>query len=103
MTDEWGPWIDHDGSGFPERLRGVTIEIEVEHAYGSFERGVGVVRSDSKIIAHWCWANFRKFDSDFGWIWGRVLRYRTRQYPQAVSRLAEIAGAVERELVPIAS
>lgn len=36
MSDEWGPWIEHDGKGLPDGLRGQRIRAVFEDSPGDF-------------------------------------------------------------------
>jgi hypothetical protein len=79
--DEWGPWIQHDGSGVPTDIRlGDFVEVESE------DNETGQLVRDSAIVtaAHL---------SPHNWIWGEsthdTLRYRIRK-PRALQQLRDM-------------
>lgn len=85
MTDEWGPWIEHDGSGCP--CVGYYIQIELDR---------DAKRHPDRFIA----INSRTFEgllsidlslgAEWSWDWGaRVMRYRIRR-PKALLQLIEM-------------
>lgn len=83
MTEEWGPWIEHDGKGYPPdvigqvcqavdvcRVRGVFFDGEEFVCYGQHPDG-----------GSWNWENFPEITM--------ILRYRIRK-PRALIQLIDM-------------
>ena len=98
MADEWGPWRMHHGRGFPECLRGVLIEIEVQQFTGRTKREVGITTFRTA-TEHWDWRNFGKC-SDRGWYWARVLAYRIHK-PRGALILEQILADLPQPVDPV--
>ncbi len=83
MSDEWGPWIEHDGKGCPFAA-GVVVEAVGEWEIGRFVRQVYRV---AKETPSWDWRNWGRRHAD-----GRKImalrRYRIRK-PRALLDLIE--------------
>ena len=92
MSEEWGPWIEHDGKGCPvkgqyamwERANGQVIEgIPGTMAYSAFT-GLPVGPATGKGPQSWTWHTM------VGGLYGfRVIRYRIRK-PRALLQLIEM-------------
>lgn len=89
--EQWGPWIDHDGSARPLMV-GTYIQIELEHE-----------TSESHAIKRgWKFINRKTLEgilsSRYNLSWGkdinRCLRYRIRK-PKGLSILQDILREVE--------
>lgn len=89
MTDEWGPWVEHDGKGCPVPL-------------GTFVRGqdrTGLV--EDWVVGRWGDHSEPWPEDDNLWIWMQgaqrssreVVRYQVRR-PRALSLLRDIAAGV---------
>lgn len=83
MADEWGPWVEHDGSGCPPEVqigRRIQAITRNRHLRDTMHDGVvhqGVVDCPS-------WAAKDPFGS-----WEMVVRYRLRR-PPAIQRLVDL-------------
>ncbi len=81
MSDEWGPWIEHDGRGCPVQL-GQHVEVEGHHvAWGNIMRRDGVVTPHE--LGHYCWIQRHPKHGPC------VIRYRIRR-PRALQKLVEL-------------
>lgn len=74
MSDEWGPWIDHDGNGCP--CRGKYVQCINDGRRGVWEGIAGSCGGQS-----WDWRNARYCRI--------VIRYRIRK-PRALIQLIEL-------------
>ena len=92
MSDEWGPWIEHDGRGCP--------------CVGQFVHAVRLGAIDAMAVAGAeCLARgFSPNAYPSAWVWldekpqrTNVIRYRIRK-PRALEQLREIARNPERDL-----
>lgn len=98
MAEEWGPWIDHDGKGLPDSVRGRFCRMICECAPGDLEDCVGIAGSDSGYS--WCWYFWGKpHPKDHRFLVARVVRYRIRR-PLALRRLIDLAADPEKGLPP---
>lgn len=85
MSEEWGPWVEHDGRGCP--CKGMFVEAV--DRWGHHDRFVAwtVLRGRPYIDEH--------FNA---WVWSGhpddIIRYRIRK-PRAMKRLNEILREVE--------
>lgn len=77
--DEWGPWIEHDGRGFPLEIDGFyVIVVGVYTCDGAEVFKEGFVKADDVGSAtSWDWSNFGRLI--LGRKWGKVIRYRIRK------------------------
>ena len=92
MTEEeWGPWIEHDGSGCPLRVGSYTEEIGISPT-GLPTEGSGFLNRDE--LPSWDWTNYGKIIN--GIAYGKVIRYRIRK-PKALQQLREIAENVKED------
>jgi hypothetical protein len=67
MSEEWGPWIEHDG-GFVPHLAGYWVEgDEVFHTFVRRDEW----RVETGFGASWNWANWPEFS--------KIIRYRIRK------------------------
>lgn len=83
MSDggDWGPWIDHDGRGFPVPIGTVVhrvFDAPVDHIDGNRVQSVGEIIDPLKVgeLDSWLWVLARRHP--YGQI-ARVVRYRVRQ------------------------
>ncbi len=98
MTDdnEWGPWVEHDGIGFPPSLYGAGLEIIAISATRTLQRQQGrAITKPHDCLLAWDWSFYRK-RSPFGYRYSMVIRYRVRK-PKGLAILHEILREVERE------
>lgn len=79
QQDEWGPWIEHDGSGFPGPVGGF---FQVQINRGDKWQGISVGKYNEHGSA-WDWSSV---DDEF-W-WKIVIRYRVRK-PRALLDMIE--------------
>ncbi len=89
MSEEWGPWIEHDGKGCPVEGKWVHVTLRNGHelqtvagrsvvdANGNFRRGFSLYQFNS-----WVW-------SDGGPEGNKVVRYRVRK-PRALQQLRDM-------------
>lgn len=89
MSEEWGPWTDHDGSGCPcvgQRVR-VIVDTDVRASLG---------RNDSR-ISFFEWETIA--EPGHGWDWTpgyvHIVRYRLWR-PKALRDLIDIACKPKR-------
>ena len=76
MSDEWGPWIEHDGRGCP-LPDGTVAQAFFEENPGCVEGPfLGVVGSGGK--QSWDWSLWQTVAPD-GYLISRVIRYRIRK------------------------
>ena len=75
MSEEWGPWIEHDGRGCPLPV-GTYIKDEWEGPPGRFNSSEGPI--SYRELEAFDWSNFGK-KSLHGMRCGRVIRYRIRK------------------------
>jgi hypothetical protein len=87
MSDEWGPWIEHDGKGCPCVGQYVETRLNLRAGYvmpgcpsSLVDGGMGTVGIATGGVS-WYWA------AGFA----RVIRYRIRR-PRALQTLIEIAA-----------
>lgn len=89
MSEEWGPWIEHDGRGCP--CEGAFVESET---------------ADGEVLRHTAMGHFGGIGNPVNcWDWKecytrgvphwRLLRYRIRK-PRGLSILEEIARGVKQ-------
>lgn len=83
--EEWGPWVEHDGTGFPEKLRGVFIEVVGIAFDGVEQRAIGKM-SHGFCERAWDWSFYGQPDLRFGWRNSKIIRYRIRK-PKAMTIL----------------
>lgn len=67
MSEEWGPWIEHDGKGCP--CVGQVVHLVLEDRFGCQAEFTGTPRS--RTLRSWDWSYFPTFR--------RVIRYRIRK------------------------
>jgi hypothetical protein len=80
MSEEWGPWIEHDGLGFPERLICVTVEVEAVDCFGEDQGQIGMAKNPrAEALCAWDWSYYRKFNSTGDYNFSKVIRYRIRK------------------------
>jgi hypothetical protein len=80
MSDEWGPWIDHDGNGYP--VQAGTL-VQAINRVGSIY-SARVMHQNPSFNA-WDWSSCPNWPSF------HVMRYRTRN-PRGLIILQEIAA-----------
>ena len=85
MSDEqWGPWIDHDGSNYP-----VPVGTVVQAVRGNKSSVVCVVRHLNPYHNAWLWESLSDHTLD-----QRVVKYRIRK-PKGLTMLENILAEVE--------
>ena len=86
MTEEWGPWVEHDGTGCPVPI-GTWVQVAGKH--GGVDEGRVTQASFDESRSQW----FKRYVGE----WDYIIRYRIRK-PRALEQLREIARNPEREL-----
>lgn len=104
MSDEWGPWIEHDGAGFPTRFIGqymqATLILACADEFGGFP---GAERNHEFFASSNFMANPMWRHGEFGRTYhytsgpfagrefraGKVVRYRIRK-PRALQQLRDM-------------
>lgn len=89
MSDEWGPWIEHDGKGCPCVGDWVRAELrcgsELEGRAGSECSAAGIPTYHPE--SRWMWTHYPRD--------GEIIRYRIRK-PRGLTILHEILREVEK-------
>lgn len=94
MADEWGPWVEHDGSGFPTGLVGVTILVLGEMHTGRMKEEIGcVLDPHHPYLGAWDHRNFGRRVPGKNEAYGRILRYRVRK-PRALLELIDMVESL---------
>ncbi|GGE30062.1 hypothetical protein GCM10011360_17690 [Primorskyibacter flagellatus] len=99
MSDEWGPWIEHNGKCVPV-VEGTFIHIVFDDGdeFIGIEGRCGTSAFGCKIIPD--------YGEPWGWIWDhpmcrslgdRIIRYRIHK-PRALALLKSIAKELEVEM-----
>lgn len=96
MSEEWGPWIEHDGRGCPPSIMGKVIEAEFTSEDGLECTGYRVLTVDELVASCESWnaATHMGSGADGGWD-GKsfpmeyVIRYRIRK-PRALQDLIKL-------------
>lgn len=90
MSDEYGPWIEHDGKGCPVVGMWVhVVSLKGEEAEGIARPACGRPKVGKR--SRWIWSgqeNMKRIDG--------VKKYRIRK-PRAMSILTDILREVERQ------
>lgn len=68
MQEEWGPWVDHDGSGCPVAI-GTVVEVVCEDRFGYLMHVVATARAGHH--SSWDWRHYPRLK--------RILRYRVKK------------------------
>ena len=82
MSDEWGPWIEHDGRGCPcvgawaQRVIS-TGGVGKFAESGGQERVIEGIVKDGPLSA-WDWSNYLKINAR-GRLVAKIIRYRIRK------------------------
>ena len=93
MSEEWGPWIEHDGRGCPCVGRYVQVEFDD----GQVAEGVAGVSSAQAIadgfdpLVSWKWALVAT--ENWLFIAARIIRYRIRK-PRALKQLRDLVESL---------
>lgn len=93
MAEEWGPWIEHDGTGCPV----VGMYVIAVIADGRSFEGVaspGCDKPPRGYASAWIWSSIPRIC-----FWRRVVRYRVRR-PDALRRLIDLAAEPDQGLPP---
>lgn len=94
MSEEWGPWIDHDGKGCPCVGQFFHGELDIR-SYRDENPRVSVLSNGKEVMgfagggASWFWD---------GWPEPKIIRYRIRK-PRALSQLQQMIRELEGEPV----
>lgn len=83
MSEEWGPWIEHDGNGCPCRGQIVMVEFDTGEVAGPAVAGCKFSAYPGIPDGSWRWSN-----ADIFRIY-RILRYRIRK-PRGLTILESI-------------
>lgn len=95
MTEEWGPWIEHDGKGVPLCVIGKVSEVIAEHFDGTTTRQSGVIIDPTgDCYRAWNWSFFGKICVEQKCLYARVLRYRIRK-PRGLLLLQKLIAEIE--------
>ena len=73
MTDDWGPWIEHDGMGPPAIPDGQWIRLQGVNYDGSPHDMEGRHEAWMARLPQWAWARYNNGDI------GQIHRYRIRK------------------------
>lgn len=92
-SENWGPWIDHDGKGFPVpigTLVHMAFDAPIDRIKGEevLPRSELICTLEAEALESWLWALPRYHP--IGQI-ARVIRYRVHQ-PRALQQLRRIAA-----------
>jgi len=88
MSEEWGPWIEHDGSGCPC----VGLPCEIEAYYTGKDPSPGSIALGG---ASWSWRIYIGHPCCYDIGVNPIVRYRIRK-PRGVTILEEIAQGVKQ-------
>ncbi len=92
MSEQWGPWIEHDGKGCP--CVGKMVEVVEKYSGHKFLiAGAGFDGTESWTGSSWHWALIQKDPTD-GVDWDPIIRYRVRK-PRALLDLIERARELD--------
>lgn len=87
--EEWGPWIEHDGRGYPSGVVGQYVQAEEECvARGLLPPETGLVLGQHIDGGSWNWANHPQYT--------KILRYRVRK-PRALRDLIRLAEDIPQQ------
>lgn len=94
--EEWGPWIEHDGRGMPDEVRGMYIAITGKTLEGDERTSEGFSPLEVPQCALICWEGG-------GWLSEvhyaiPIIRYRIRK-PCGLTILQRIAEQPDREMI----
>lgn len=100
-TDEWGPWIEHDGSGQPNGLVGSYVSVVGIYGYsGAKAKAFEEVGHEKLVQSHsspaWDWSNFGLLIN--GGREGKILRYRVRK-PRGMAVLDAVMADLDTPIV----
>ena len=81
MSEQWGPWIEHDGKGCPSII---ISGLKMEFIYRSGERHGGMTKPNILAAPNWVWpkSNGKIFPTD-------CMSYRIRK-PRALQDLIKL-------------
>lgn len=94
--EEWGPWIEHDGMGMPDQVRGMYIAIIGKTLEGEERTSEGLVPLEVPCHARICWQGGGWFSEVHYAI--PIIRYRIRK-PRGLTILQRIAEQPQKERV----
>ena len=84
MSDEWGPWVEHDGKGCPVGA-GIRLRVRWQDLETTFyEEGW----SHDLLDEAWDWSCFGHVNRN-GQVIGRILAYSIRK-PRALQQLIDL-------------
>jgi len=97
VSEEWGPWIEHDGGPVPH-LSGAWVHAKCETHQGEIVEREG--RISDGFGQSWVWENFGKIGRHNGKlvVWTKVVEFRIRK-PKGLTILEGIL-AEEPDLPP---
>jgi len=93
VSEDWGPWIEHDGRGFPRSLSGVWLRVEAMDVMGQIMQQEGCVyagQEDHVVLGAWDWSNFGLPAPGQDWRFSKILRYQVRK-PRVMTLLGAMA------------
>lgn len=87
MSEEWGPWIEHDGRGCPPEI---CVGKFMQAKYRNGKLHGGLIRSTILNAPNWFWPkrSGKIFDTD-------CMEYRIRK-PKGLTILEEIAQGIKQ-------
>ncbi len=98
MTDQWGPWIDHDGAGCPVAIGTLGEMTGESHALSVYGSNVTTVYGDLSTAGQaWDWSQFGRPSLAGNGAVGKVLRYRV-QRPRGLQILDAIIADLPVEV-----
>lgn len=98
MAEEWGPWIEHDGSGVPPDVPGKYLQIVSRSLRGEESVSEGYMPLTYPPAAELCWRGGGYFSLvDYAM---PIIAYRIRK-PRALQQLIDLVETLpEPEAVP---
>lgn len=91
MNEEWGPWIEHDGKGYPTEVIGRVCQVtQVCPSRGFFTDAEFVCLGHWQDGGSWNWGNYPETT--------KIIRYRIRK-PRAMKLLQSIVENPSKQLI----
>lgn len=99
--EEWGPWTEHDGKGFPVPVGTMvrrSLDVEIDYLRGEYIKPTSEITGplEAGEIDSWLWVLPRV--RRMGRV-AKVVRYQVRQY-RAMSMLKRVAALPEKVSAP---
>jgi hypothetical protein len=93
MSDEWGPWIEHDGTAPPGIAEGSWVNIVGFNFDGTPHEAEGQYKAAYERLPQWMWALVN--DPAIG----RIIRYRIRK-PRGLTILENLIADLPAPSLP---